>query len=81
VVQGLTKLQGIHQGLAVPVFNIKPVNAVAFNQKADDLMIVLAKPYLYQASPVTQEKGPAEQIRGFNRVHHLCHHLLPKAAT
>jgi len=63
--------------LAVPVFNIKPVNAVAFNQKADDLMIVLAKPYLNQASPVTQEKGPAKQIRRFNRVHHLCLHLLP----
>jgi len=62
--------------LAVPVFKIKPVNAFPFNQKADYLMIILAKPHLNQASSVTQEKGPSEQIRGFNRVHHLCHHLL-----
>jgi hypothetical protein len=77
MVQRFSKLQGIHQGLTIPVLNIKLINAFAFDQKTHDLPGIFLKPDIRQLSSLAQKKRASKNIRGLQTVWIQNAHLLP----
>jgi hypothetical protein len=61
MVQSLSKLQRVHQGLAASVFPVKPDQAFTPDQESGDFVAIDLDPG--QIPAIAQEKRPSEDIR------------------
>lgn len=57
-------MDGVHQGLAGPVFMIEPVKIVTADLKGGNTSGRVLDPDPTQITALAQEKGPDEDIRG-----------------